>query len=114
MNSKRGAVSFETEGGTRALRLTTNAMVAYQDATGETLMEGLQSLQERPGDMRRMRAMFWAGLGSGSLDDAGDLVDEIGLSEAFRLIGEAASLAFPAAPEDAAGNPQKGRPKKAA
>ena len=114
MNTKRGAVSFETEGGARALRFSTNAMVSYQDATNETLMDGLQALQEKPGDMKRMRALFWAGLGGGALDEAGDIVDEIGLSEAFRLIGEAASLAFPAAPEDASGNPQKGRRKSAA
>lgn len=121
MNSKRGAISFETEGGQRALRFSTNAMVSYQDAMGETLMDGLQTLHENPGDMKRLRALFWAGLGAGSLADAGDLLDEVGMTEAFRIVGEAASLAFPPPPaapegeaEPAAGNVPKGRRKPAA
>lgn len=117
MNSKRGAIGFEVEGVQRALRFTTNAMVKYQDEAGETLLAGLQELQDNPGDMRRVRLIFWCGLdGSPTLEDAGDVMDELGFAEALTIIGRAAEAAFPPAPEGEApkGNPEKGRRKPAA
>lgn len=120
----RGAVPFEAEGRARFLRLTTNAQVRYQERAGETLVDAIVAMQGEgsQGDMLRLRRLIWAGMGHEGLseDAAGDLIDEIGLAEASRLLGEAIRAAFPEAakaeaePEtgDAGGNaPAPAKPK---
>ncbi|WP_444462012.1 hypothetical protein [Rhodobacter capsulatus] len=106
MTSLRGAVPFAGE---RYFRLSTNALVRYQDAAGETLLEAMAALEQSPGDTRRIRRMVWAALSHEGLTEeaAGDLMDEIGQTEAARLLGEAIRAAFPQAdPQigDAGGN----------
>ena len=114
-NSMRGAVAFTVNGEERIIRFSTNAMCRYQDAAGETLMQAVDALQKAPDDMRRLRALFLAGVpGIKSEDEAGDLMDDLGLMEASQLIGRAFEAAFPApekAPADASGN-GKGKPAK--
>ncbi|ABN78422.1 hypothetical protein [Cereibacter sphaeroides] len=125
MNLMRGAVAFEAEGRERFIRLTTNAQVRYQERAGETLVDAIVAMQGEAshGDMLRLRRLIWAGMGHEGLseDAAGDLIDEIGLAEASRLLGEAIRAAFPEAAkaetEDAGGNapaPAKPRAKPAA
>ncbi|MGP3699849.1 hypothetical protein [Rhodobacter sp. NSM] len=101
MNGMRGAVPFEAEGRERFLRLTTNAQVRYQERAGETLVDAIVAMQGEAsqGDMLRLRRLIWAGMGHEGLseDAAGDLIDEIGLAEASRLLGEAIRAAFPEA-----------------
>ncbi|ACM02894.1 hypothetical protein [Cereibacter sphaeroides] len=116
MNMMRGAVAFEAEGRARFLRLTTNAQVRYQERAGETLVDAIVAMQGEgsQGDMLRLRRLIWAGMGHEGLseDAAGDLIDEIGLAEASRLLGDAIRAAFPEAAraepetgsEDAGGN----------
>lgn len=96
MTSLRGAVPFAGE---RYFRLSTNALVRYQDAAGETLLEAMAALEQSPGDTRRIRRMVWAALSHEGLTEeaAGDLMDEIGQTEAARLLGEAIRAAFPQA-----------------
>ena len=113
MNGIRGAIYF-SEG--RYIRLSTNAIVRYQEATGETLLDGMAALEASPGDMRRIRSMIWAGMSHEGIseDAAGDLMDEIGQTEAARLLGEAIRAAFPQAPasgEGDAGNGAAGKRK---
>ncbi len=123
----RGAVPFEAEGRERFLRLTTNAQVRYQERAGETLVDAIVAMQGEAsqGDMLRLRRLIWAGLGHEGLseDAAGDLIDEIGLAEASRLLGDAIRAAFPEAaraeaeaeaPEGNAPAPAKPRAKPAA
>ncbi|MGP3699191.1 hypothetical protein [Rhodobacter sp. NSM] len=127
MNVMRGAVSFEAEGRERYIRLTTNAQVRYQERAGETLVDAIVAMQGEAshGDMVRLRRLIWAGMGHEGLseDAAGDLIDEIGLAEASRLLGEAIRAAFPEAAkaeaeaEDVGGNapaPAKLKAKPAA
>ncbi|WP_101341716.1 hypothetical protein [Cereibacter azotoformans] len=127
MNLMRGAVPFEAEGRERFLRLTTNAQVRYQERAGETLVDAIVAMQGEAsqGDMLRLRRLIWAGLGHEGLseDAAGDLIDEIGLAEASRLLGDAIRAAFPEAaraeaeaeaPEGNAPAPAKPRAKPAA
>ncbi|PTR15392.1 hypothetical protein C8J28_114113 [Cereibacter azotoformans] len=112
----RGAIPFEAEGRARFLRLTTNAQVRYQERAGETLVDAIVAMQGEAsqGDMLRLRRLIWAGLGHEGLseDAAGDLIDEIGLAEASRLLGDAIRAAFPEAAKaeaetgDAEGNAQ--------
>lgn len=97
----RGAIPFEAEGRARFLRLTTNAQVRYQERAGETLVDAIVAMQGEgsQGDMLRLRRLIWAGMGHEGLseDAAGDLIDEIGLAEASRLLGDAIRAAFPEA-----------------
>ncbi|MWP40197.1 hypothetical protein GQY15_21875 [Rhodobacter sphaeroides] len=124
MNLMRGAVPFEAEGRERFLRLTTNAQVRYQERAGETLVDAIVAMQGEAsqGDMLRLRRLIWAGMGHEGLseDAAGDLIDEIGLAEASRLLGDAIRAAFPEAARaeaetgsgDAGGNaPAPAKPK---
>lgn len=116
MNSKRGAVSFEAGGKSYHIAMTTNAMVAYQDAADETLLHGLGELQKDPSDMRRVRRMVWAGLShvpDMTEDKAGDIMDDLGIMEAVNLLSQAANAAFPEA-EAETGNapPAKSRKTK--
>lgn len=112
----RGAITFTAGGEERAIRFSTNAMCRYQDAAGETLMQAVGALQQAPDDMVRLRRLFSAGVPGLSEEEAGDLMDELGLMEATHLIGRAFDVAFPAAEPvaaDAAGN-GKGKPAKSA
>lgn len=116
MNSKQGAVSFEYEGRTCALRFTTNAMVSYQDEMDETVIEGVQGLGDGGIDLRRMRALVWAGFEGAerlSLQEAGQVIDHIGLEKAGELIAKSVELAFPEASKSAdVGNEQSRSGKK--
>ncbi len=118
----RGAIPFEAEGRERFIRLTTNAQVRYQERAGETLVDAIVAMQGEgsQGDMLRLRRLIWAGMGHEGLseDAAGDLIDEIGLAEASRLLGDAIRAAFPesakaeAEVENAGGNaPAPAKPK---
>lgn len=106
MNSKRGAVIFEACGATHTLAFTMNNMVRYQDVAGETLLTACSEIERSPGDMRRLRRLFWAGMGSEgmTLDQAGDLMDDLGFERCVELIAQAAEAAFPQAEAAASGN----------
>lgn len=106
-NAKRARISFESGNETHTLALTTNAMCRYQEKAGETLVAGLQALQKESSDIVRIRRLFWAGLAECSEDEAGDLIDDIGLNRAAELLGEAAVLAFPQ--DDAGADAGKGK-----
>jgi hypothetical protein len=98
-NSLRGAVPFECDGQTMHLRVTTNAMVRYQDVAGETFLTGLAALEKDPSDIRRIRRMVWAAMSHADIseDRAGEVMDEVGLLDIVGLLSEAAAAAFPQA-----------------
>jgi hypothetical protein len=54
--------------------------------------------------MVAFRLLMWAGLGDLTLDDAGDIMDDIGLAEVDRIIAEGLKLAFPPKDQSAEGN----------
>lgn len=98
-NSLRGAVSFEVAGDPMSLAITTNAMVRYQDAAGETFLTGLTALQKDPSDVKRIRTMVWSAMAhvpGMTHDRAGDIMDAVGIFRMAAILGEAANLAFPA------------------
>ncbi|HBB81919.1 MAG TPA: hypothetical protein DC031_01280 [Sulfitobacter sp.] len=100
---KRGAIPFEIEGQHYSLALTTNAMCRYQDKAGETMLAGLEVLQRDHGDLMRIRRIFWAALSEVETEeDAGDLIDAIGMTKAAEILGQAAFAAFPQPEADAA------------
>lgn len=116
MALSRGVVEFEAGGETRQLRFNMNAMVRYQEASGKTFIEAVQDLQANHMDFRTLRMLFWVGLGNGTQDEAGDMIDDIGIKVASELMGQALSAAFPGdEASDDAGNvtPKKAVTKRA-
>lgn len=114
MNSKRGAVNFEVEGEQFTLRLTTNALVEYQDAQGETAFDGIQALSNGGIDFKRLRALVWCGLTPRkSLEDVGDLIDDMGFETAAERIGDAFTAMMPEVKEQAGKGGSEGNGKKA-
>ena len=110
-NSKRGGIAFTALGAQHEMRLTTNALVRYQDLAGETLLEGVQALQDKPGDMKRIRRIFFVGVDRDQTmteADAGEMIDDLGMKEAGDLIGKAVQAAFPQAEVAEAGPEQDG------
>lgn len=101
---KRGAISFTADGAEMSLRVSTNAMAAYQDKTGEQFVVALNEFSKSPGDIVRLRNLFWAAVDADITSDvAGDMIDELGMGEVIELIGKAVQAAFPA-PEGGSGN----------
>lgn len=108
---KRGTVAFEVDGAAMALRVSTNAMAAYQEKTGEQFITALDALSKSPGDIIRLRNLFWAALeGDQSADDVGDIIDGLGMGETVDLIGKAVQAAWPA-PDGEAGNAKGAKAK---
>jgi hypothetical protein len=98
MNSLQGAVTFEAEGVQMYLRISTNAMVRYQDASGETFLRGLMALKRDPSDMKRIRGLVYAALSHMpdiTPERAGDIMDAVGILEMAKLVSEASDAAFP-------------------
>lgn len=116
---KRGAIEFAAMGLALSARVTTNAMVLYQERVGETFNAGLVAISGNPDDMLRLRNLFWAILQDGeglTVVQVGDVMDDIGVAEAMEIIGRAAQAAFPAPdpepvpdPVDEAGNAKGAR-----
>lgn len=114
---KRGKIAIEADGSTHYIRLSTNAMAAYQEAAGETIIAAFNKIDEdarnNDFDVIRIRRVFCAMLdGEITEEEAGDLMDDFGLAATIAKIGEAAAAAFPDGGKKA-GNPRSRQPKKA-
>jgi len=114
------AVPFEAGGKDYKLRYTTNRLVALEAATGKDIMAWAESFAPN-GDKPKvpsftdMRTLFHAGLWPQvGAEDAGDLMDAIGLEKVGTLIGEAFMAAFEISAQGAAGDAQNPRPAAAA
>ena len=104
-NSKRGAIGFTALGATHHLHLNTNALVRYQDLYNETLVQGVQKLNDTPGDVRSVLRIFYVGVDHDETltqKDVGEMIDDLGIGKASELIGKAVQAAFPAAESDGA------------
>lgn len=117
MNSKRGGVTLKADDAEYVVRISTNAMVRYQDMTDESFLDGIAALQTNQGDIKRMRNLFWAGVShieGMTPDQAGEIMDDVGFAEALEAVSEAAALAFPADEAGDKGNAPAGKPAKKA
>jgi hypothetical protein len=98
MNSKRGGVTLTVDGVDYLFRITTNALIAYKDMMGQSFQEGLEAIQANQDDFRTARAVIWTALAHDkaiTVEDAGDVMDAVGLPAALAAFTEAVSLAFP-------------------
>ena len=103
------------EGGQHVLKLSTRAMAGIEDATGLPFAEAMKSIGDEEGfRVKRLSQVLAPTMNGGkgaTLDEAFELIDEIGLEAAGEAIGAAAEKAFPDLKGDAAGN---GKTRKAA
>ena len=107
MNSKRGGVTLTVDGVDYLFRITTNALIAYKDMMGHSFQEGLEAIQANQDDFRTARAVIWTALAHDkemTVEDAGDVMDAVGLPAALAAFTEAVSLAFPQPGAAAVGN----------
>jgi len=107
-----GTVEFEAGGKAYSMRLSTNAQVRYQRAAGESLLRGLEQIQKDPSDIDRLRRLIWASMShfDGLTEDqAGDIMDEVGIELAIAKLTEAVTAAYPQASADASGNGQRAK-----
>lgn len=102
-----GTVEFEAGGKQYTMRITTNAQVRYQRAAGETFMAGLEAIQKNPSDFDRLRRLIWASMShveGMTEDEAGDIMDEVGIGELTMKLSDAVAAAYPSsAPGNARG-----------
>lgn len=99
-------MTFEAGGSTRELRFTANNLCRLEEATGRGVTEIAAGMANgmRISDLRMM---LWAGIDGISLDQAGEIIDEIGFERIGDLIGEAFTAAFPSVDDN--GGPGNGK-----
>lgn len=93
-------IEFEAGGKAYSMRMSTNAQVRYQRAAGETLLRGLQAVQDDPSDIDRIRRLIWASMSHKdglTEDQAGDIMDEMGIELAIDKLTAAVHAAYPKA-----------------
>lgn len=93
-NPHKGTVTFEADGGTFTLKLSTNALVELEQALGSGIDTiGAMMADQSMAKLKTLRLMFWAALTDHhegmTLKDAGDLIDAIGVVRAGDLVMEA-------------------------
>ena len=97
----RGAVEFSAGGKMRVLRLAANEICGLEQRFDCGIQELAGMLQDG-GKLRlsQIRCVFAFGLSDGGKpmndEDAGEIMNEIGIETASQLIGEAFAAAFPA------------------
>lgn len=107
-NREKGEVSFEASGKTWTLKMGTNAWCLVE---GELKVD-MSKIDLEDLSMTRVRVFVWAALShyhlGVTLEQTGELMDEIGMAKSVQLLTEALALQAPEAKADSA------RPPKAA
>ena len=106
MGLMRGRVHFNAGGRDLELRFTTNALCRIEEKTGKAFGEIAAALA---GNVRisDLRVLFWAGVDLPTLDEAGNIIDDLGMARAVELLGEAITAAFPDAEKEPGEEPGK-------
>jgi hypothetical protein len=96
MATPDGKVTFEAGGRTRTLQFTTNRLCLLEEKIDKPTLDIAIELSISP-RMSTIRAMMWAGLGEGdmTLAAAGEIIDELGKTEAIAHVRDAFDSAFP-------------------
>lgn len=93
------------------LRYGTNAMVEFEDATGEEFLVVATKMERGAVSFKMLRSLVWAGLLDCDEDikqkEAGNLVDEVGFERTVEKVGQAIEAAFPSSKEEQAKNLKK-------
>lgn len=107
-NRERGEVGFDAKGKSWIIRYTTNAMCEIEDALGASIIQIANNLGSENGvHIKTLRTLFRIGVvGCENDDQAGELMDAVGITDAGVLIGEAFNAAFPHDEDKDAGKPE--------
>lgn len=112
-NRERGETSITLGEDSFTLRFGWNQIAEVEDLLGLAFFADIVPKFSKPMTIRagEWRALFWAALRGGGHTDmtllqAGDLMNEIGISEVGSTIGEAVSRSFPDVAAGAGENPQ--------
>lgn len=97
-NPHKGEVSFEADGKTHTLRLDTNAICSLEDEVGIGILDIMRRMDS--GSMSTLRIAYREALVNGSaerrtLNEVGELIDELGYVQAAALLSKALQFAFP-------------------
>lgn len=101
-NKAKGETSFEVGGKQYRLVYSINALCELEDAFGEGVIQVAAKMSD-PAKLRlkTLRTMFWAGLrdldGDITEKAAGEMMTELGLARAVKLVSDAFVAAFPEA-----------------
>lgn len=105
-NRRRG----ETAMGAYTLVYSFNAMCLLEDETGLKTGEIIQQMQDGVG-LKQLRTFIWAGLQEKhpdfSQEDAGDVIDEVGIEPAMASLQQAIEAAFSVEKKAGPKNPRK-------
>lgn len=100
-NPARGEVAFTVADTEYTLKYSTNAICELE----ERLDKGLNTIVANMERLTTVRALMWAGLRAKhpdvSIQQAGELIDKMGMAQATEIIGQALTTAFPPAKADA-------------
>jgi hypothetical protein len=88
-------VPFDALGKPRELRYSFNALCRLEERAGADLSEVISRSLKPGSQYTAIRLLMWAGVAGITLEEAGDIIEEVGRAEAERLITEAIKLAFP-------------------
>ncbi|MEC5422128.1 hypothetical protein QGM71_01300 [Virgibacillus sp. C22-A2] len=81
------------------LKYTTNRMVDFEDISGVGFMEAFGDLEDGKLSFKVIRALIWSGLKHQNEDltseEAGDILDEVGLPKVLEKLPDAMSAIFP-------------------
>ena len=101
-NPHKGEVEFTVGKKVYTLHFSINAMCELEEAMGGAGITELAMQMSDPSKfkLKDMRTMFWAGLRDHheamTAQDAGRLMNDLGMMEAMNLVAKAFTLAFPA------------------
>lgn len=110
-----GTIEFEAGGKPCKMRLSTNAQIRYQRATGKTFLAGLAEMQQDPGNTDQLRTLVWASLSDmeGMTEEgAGEVMDDLGLPGVTEKLAQAVAAAYPKSSTPGNGRRTPARPKK--
>lgn len=108
-NPLKGELEFVQDGSTYVLVLDVNALCAAEHLLNLKAQQISHALATG-GHMSVLRGLLWAGLKRHhdlTLEEAGRLLQAIGLERATQLMDEALRLSFPDPKKDAKPNPRK-------
>ena len=108
-NEITGAYRFEADGKSYVMKVGANAMCQLESRYEKSIVDLATDLQSGNVQLLLIRDMFAFSLvPQVGQQDAGDIIDSLGVQEAGRILGEAFALAFPPDESDASGEGQPG------
>lgn len=106
MAAANGKLHFEASGKSFVLAYDINALCRVEDALGIEDVKQLQEVMSKGMSFRKLRTLFCCGLTPEVTEvEAGEVIQELGVTDATAKIGEAFKAAFPTA-KGTTGNPR--------